>query len=840
MRIYIILSFFIMKYYDAYSQFSQPGQLDTAFNFGKNHSFFSSSNNPMPGQGVNGIVFSTVSRTDGKVLLGGGFASYNGLIRNNIVQLNADGVVDLSFQVGIGTNGQIMALALQPDGKVLVGGYFSLYKGDSCKSFTRLLTDGSVDPSFNTGTGVIGSVTAILIQPDGKILIAGDFSSYNGTMRKSIARINVDGTLDQSFNPGNGPNFGITSLALQPDGKVIVGGAFTTFNGVTRNRVARLLDTGPVDVSFGNGSGANNLVFSVAIQPNGKVLIGGDFTSYNGINASGVVRTHPDGTFDQAFNVVMAINSGVRRVFIQPDSKIVIGGFFGYFTSTFSSKLIRIDSSFNVDLSFNLGMDQSIFVWSIALQTDGKYIFGGNFNRLNNLVANRICRVSANGSLDNSFNAVTGASEIINSIVPLPGDKMVIGGNFSAYNNIFQNRLAVINANGSLDTTFTSLSGYMIQVIKVALQPDGKCIIAGKSLNMNNAPQGYFVRLNSDGSLDNNFASGLSVSSNVNDIVVQPDLKILLAGDFITNSGIPIRYISRIDQNGNLDTTFNLITGPFTQIERVVLQPDGKILIGGFFTSFNGVPRNRIARLNSNGSIDTSFNPGTGLNQNLWDIALQPDGKILLGGDFSTVNGLPYSKLVRLNANGSIDTTFQVGTGANFAVFSIGLQPDGKVLIGGDFTTINGIGRNRIARLNSNGSIDMTFNYTTGANGRVSELALQADGKLLIGGDFSMYGGFCRFRIARIHTGLPSLGVEEVNPLNMNLKAFPNPFIESVRIVNQKPFQYELYTIEGKIHTAGFSVSPELSISTSSWPSGTYVIRVITDEGVSVRKLVKE
>jgi uncharacterized delta-60 repeat protein len=158
--------------------------------------------------------------------------------------------------------------------------------------------------------------------------------------------------------------------------------------------------------------------------------------------------------------------------------------------------------------------------------------------------------------------------------------------------------------------------------------------------------------------------------------------------------------IARLNADGSLDSSFNPGTGVwYGAVYSVALQPDGKVLIGGNFTSVNGTNRNRVARLNANGSLDSSFNPGTGVSGQVLSIALQSDGKVLIGGLFTSVNGTNRNNIARLNANGSLDGSFNPGTGANGPVGSIALQPDGKVFIGGDFTTVNGVVRPRVARL---------------------------------------------------------------------------------------------------------------------------------------------
>ena len=182
----------------------------------------------------------------------------------------------------------------------------------------------------------------------------------------------------------------------------------------------------------------------------------------------------------------------------------------------------------------------------------------------------------------------------------------------------------------------------------------------------------------------------------------------------------------------------------------LALQPDGKILIGGDFTTFNGVARGSVARLSADGSLDTSFNPGSGANGEVNDLALQPDGKIVIGGNFTQYNGVARERIARANPDGSLDTSFDPGTGANAQVNTITLMSGGRILIGGFFTQVNGASRNRIARLNVNGSLDASFDPGSGFNDIVLTTTLQPDGKILIGGVFTQYNGVPRFAAARL------------------------------------------------------------------------------------------
>ncbi|HEX3228065.1 MAG TPA: delta-60 repeat domain-containing protein, partial [Pyrinomonadaceae bacterium] len=216
----------------------------------------------------------------------------------------AGGDIDPSFNPGAGASGStatVLAVAVQTDGKIVVGGTFSQAAGQARGNIARFNPDGSLDPTFlSSGVGANGDVSALFVQPDGKIVICGDFTTVNGSARNRIARLNSDGTLDFTFlATGSGANFVVNAAALQSDGKIVIGGRFTTINGTTRNHIARINSDGTLDASFlAAGSGINGDVFSLALQTDGKTLIGGFFTSVNGTARNGIARLNSDGTND--------------------------------------------------------------------------------------------------------------------------------------------------------------------------------------------------------------------------------------------------------------------------------------------------------------------------------------------------------------------------------------------------------------------------------------------------------------------------------------------------------------------------------------------------------------
>lgn len=234
------------------------------------------------------------------------------------------------------------------------------------------------------------------------------------------------------------------------------------------------------------------------------------------------------------------------------------------------------------------------------------------------------------------------------------------------------------------------------------------------------------------------------------DAVEDSSGRIIFVGQFTTYSGLPFNRIVRINGDATIDNTFNIGTGFSATVTEVVLQPDGKILIGGSFSFYNGSPANKIIRLNSDGTVDETFDSGTGFDEVVWTISVQSDGKILVGGFFSQYNGIPYNRLIRLNSDGSVDNSFTIGTGFNNTIFDIQQQVDGKKLIFGGFTVFNGVAHNSLVRLNNDGSIDNTFNTGVNFNGATNSGVID-DGKIVVLGDFFEYSGQTHRNIVRLN-----------------------------------------------------------------------------------------
>jgi uncharacterized delta-60 repeat protein len=283
--------------------------------------------------------------------------------------------------------------------------------------------------------------------------------------------------------------------------------------------------------------------------------------------------------------------------------------------------------------------------------------------------------------------------------------KLLFGGN--TFSGAILRRL---NTNYTADTTFspTGVTGIMRTLLVL---PDDKMIVGGNFLTR---------RLLINGGNDSTFVAS-AFNQQPYSTIRQSDGKIVMVGTFTTYGGVTVNRIVRLNTNGTRDTTFSIGTG-FSAFAKVIVQNStGLLYVIGIFTTYNGTTRNGIARLNSNGTLDTTFNPGNGTTA-AEAIAIQSDGKIIIGGSFTSYAGTSINRIARINTNGTIDTTFTVGTGFNNTVWSLAIMPNGQIIVGGSFTTFNGVTRNRIARLNSDGTLDTSWNPGTGYNSTVLRL----------------------------------------------------------------------------------------------------------------------
>jgi uncharacterized delta-60 repeat protein len=830
MKKYLQLTLALIAF--SFASFAQPGAVDLSFN----------PTDTVLGIGANGIIRTTSIQSDGKIIIGGDFTSFTGITRNYIARLNTDGTLDGTFNPGTGTNGVVYTTSIQNDGKIIIGGNFTSFNGIAIKSIARLNTDGTLDNTFNP-IFLDSAVYSTSIQSDGKIIVGGDFMIYldmSPYFQNRVTRLNIDGTLDNTFiaSNGNGASGIVRTINIQSNGKIIIGGDFVDVNGTSRNRIARINTNGTLDTTFNPGTGANNSVYSTSIQSDGKIIIGGYFTSFNGTAKKYITRLNADGTLDSSFNSGTGADNYVLTTSFQNDGKIIMGGWFTTYNSNIRNYIARLNSDGTLDSSFNSGTSQYGTVYTSKIQTNGKIIIGGNFGSYNGCFRGRMARINIDGEIDYPFNSGTAADNFVRASSIQSDDKIIIGGDFTSYFGVPRNKIARLNADGTLDTSFNPGTGANGPIYKIAIQNDGKIIIGGDFTSYNGITINRIARLNVNGTLDTSFNPGTGANDYVYTISIQGDGKIIIGGNFDTYNGIVKESLARINTDGTLDNTFY---NPQYYINGGILttsiQSDGKIIIGGSFSNINNISRNRIARLNTDGTLDNSFNVNANQSLGVSTFSIQNDGKIIIGGGGS-------NNIVRLNTNLSLDTTFNPGTGINNngggEIYNISIQNDGKIIISGYFTSYNGISRNNIARLNTDGSLDTTFNVGIGTNNGIRTTSIQSDGKIIIGGMFNSYNGTVRNRIARINGGTL---LSNSNFEKDDIVIYPNPSKGVFTINLNDSFegkQIEVYSIFGQKIYTGIITSNDKTLDISSEPTGVYLYKIYGGNDIKSGKLIVE
>jgi uncharacterized delta-60 repeat protein len=326
---------------------------------------------------------------DGKIIIGGNFTLVGGVARDRIARLNSDRSLDLSFNPG--ANSRVACMAVQPDGKIIIAGTFSTVGGVTRDLIARLEVDGNVDPSFNpnVGSGFGPAIECMAIQPGGKILIGGQFQAVGGVARSGLARLNLDGSLDTGFITGvNGSTASVRCISIQTGGEIIVGGDFTSVGGVARNKLARLDSNGVVEAGF--NPNVSSTVWAAPIQADGKIVIAGTFSTVSGVARYVCARLNSDGTLDGTFDPNP--NDGVLCAALQADGKVLLGGRFFTVSAVTTGHVAQLNPDGTLNSTFKPvgGFPE---VYTTAVQADGRIVVGGNFTALGGATRNRIGRL---------------------------------------------------------------------------------------------------------------------------------------------------------------------------------------------------------------------------------------------------------------------------------------------------------------------------------------------------------------------------------------------------------------------------------------------------------------
>jgi uncharacterized delta-60 repeat protein len=651
-----------------------------------------------------------------------------GLTRAGLLRLNADGTADATFNAGTGPHspgGYLFPqkMAVQADGKILLAGTFDSFNGQPANGLVRLNANGTVDASFNVGTGPGTSfysaspvVNSLLALPDGKTLLAGFFDSFNGQTANYLVRLNANGSVDATFTAAILPSLHpeATGLALQPDGKVLVTGRLPATTG--GGDIVRLTTTGALDPSFTPPSfirSDDNYAYDISnmlLQPDGKILLSGSFLPEN---THTIVRLNPNGTEDTGFQVANGPSSEPLTIGLQANGTLLVGGDFNTFNGT-EAPLGRLTSTGAPDPAFVPKVQKPGTVATMLRQADGQLLLAGDFTEFSGQHVHRLVRLTAAGALDGAYAAAVGVQDPELKCLALQADsKLLVGGSLSVRRFL---------PSGAPDPAFATPfpdQEYPPYVAAVAVQPDGKLLVGGTFwVRANGLTYSSLLRLNANGSLDPSFAGAATDNSILaitnNGLLVQPDGRVVAASlGFTSDAGFQGRLV-RYEPTGAIDASFNpdftrtataSNPGSFPIIVALTPQADGKLLVGGYFDAVNGVPRANLARLTATGALDAGFVPPASLTGGLWNLRVLPTGGVLVGGSFTAG---AYTNLLRVLPTGALDDTFAptanpAGPYAYSIVNTVLVQPDGELLVAGAFTAVGGQPALGVARIKPSG-----------------------------------------------------------------------------------------------------------------------------------------
>ncbi|MFN0066437.1 MAG: Calx-beta domain-containing protein [Limisphaerales bacterium] len=354
----------------------------------------------------------------------------------------------------------------------------------------------------------------------------------------------------------------------------------------------------------------------------------------------------------------------------------------------------------------------------------------------------------APGEVDEGFNPGLGADALVRAVAVQEDGKVVIAGDFSTVNGTVLPRVARLHNDGLVDNSFNPGRGLDGPPYALAVLRDGRVLAGGAFTNAGQVPRRFLVRFEADGSS----LPGPNVPAPngvVRALAALPDGGALVGGDFTAVGGQPRGGVARLRPDSSLDPDFLPGPGAAGGVRALAADADGRSLVGGGFRNYDGSGLNHLVRLDVDGRLDASW-LGASPNGVVHAVAVQSDGRILLGGAFTEVGRLPRRGVARLNGDGTVDVTFDPGEGPDGPVFAVADGGEGRVLVAGGFGTVDGEVRGGFARLAADGTVDADF-AGPGANGAVHGLALQADGAFFIGGAFTEVNGLPRRRIARIH-----------------------------------------------------------------------------------------
>ncbi len=639
---------------------------------------------------------------DGSIYAGGNFSTIAGVRRARLARLDSSLVLDPGFAPTIFRS--IELLAADPRGGVFVYGYVPDGVGSFFKQFSRLKSDGSIDPTFTTDPALTQSsyplqpeIFALQVQPDGKLVIAGQFFGIPGFDRCSLVRLNGDGSLDPTFSPTGNLGY-VLGLELYGDGRILISGRFTTVNGTPRKQVARLLANGTVDSTFDPGNDIPEAQHGLAIDSDGRAYIHLARTT-NGTFETRFVRLRDNGTIDPTFAPAPSWGFDTRKLAILSNGALCETRIAR--TGEPSIRVLRATGEPDPSFTFPAITDGP--APSIAIATNGSVVVAGAADQPGSMLAGGVARFAATGAvLDSAAPGFRKQGASIRGLEPVSGGRWLVTGDFTHVGGVARPYLARLNADGSVDPTFDAGATVSTSVQSIALIGGG-CIVT-----IGDWP-GRIARLLPDGARDPGFASGAGIETTSPWLTARalPDGRLAIV-NLSSYDGINVPGLCRVNADGRLDRTFNPSCLAGLEVYDMAVRADGALgLIGVVGLSTSIWPAAVV--LSNTGALLVPGTSAVPMSGSAVTVNFDTENRLVCGGRGRLSLSSYSSYLLRLSPTGEPVPNEGESLGFNGSVTGLLPQGDGRLLAAGWFTALDDACYGPALRLDANGRLDPKF-----------------------------------------------------------------------------------------------------------------------------------
>ncbi len=705
--------------------------------------------------------------SSGRAFIGGNFTNFGGLGLSNIARIKSDGTVDAAF--GSAVSGPIERLQALPGGRTLVSGQFTKIVSTARPGLAILLEDGSVDPVFVPPTSADNSPVVGLGGADGSIWVWGNFTNVTGIPRNRLARFLPDGSLDPAFVSPFTPAQGGTVIAIQNDGRAIVAGSFSNAPaGLPPTGLMRLHTNGSVDTSFVSPLLPNVRVSRGVLQTDGRLVAAvAAGNEYMATVPQRLIRMNTDGTLDPAFSVpIEGPGFPYSTVFLdlaaQPDGGILVAGTFLRIGGAARGKIARLLPDGSVDPCFELPFSANLTPLTVAAAPDGSALIGGNLVYFDDGKARRsLLRLAPPPGCDRPGVIEFAVPSITLSHGELRATLPVIRHGARDLDQSVE--FTTIDGSAVAGTDYQAVSGWCAiprgergGFISIPLVPSWGaphtntfCVQlrstapdARLGSQTNLTVQLIRTPASHPGAADTNYV--VKLDGSVQFVLPLADGRVIIAGLFTNVDNEFCPNVARLRVDGGRDNSFKR-TNAFSSSDTIAcaaLDDAGRVVLGGYFRQVDKFYTPGLARLNPDGTLDTTFAPLASFSTNLYvaptvaSLAILADGSILCGAEIPDSDNSRLA-LLRFSPRGELDQAFTNTLAFSPAPRALRALPDGR------FLAINsGMGHSLMV-FNADGTLVSSFvapadrNYTYG----LTDVQRLPDGRLLMSGFPSAFSG---------------------------------------------------------------------------------------------------